>query len=202
MSLKKRFFQCALYVVGFVAFILFTRTDASKEFFDRFLDFRWEVRQLPREKLALYVVLIALAGVVLVAVIKAAVEKLKRTRYLRSPLSKIDKMDGEQFEKYLKAFFEERGYRVELTKQTGDYGADLLMKRDGKTVVVQAKRYTGHVGIKAIQEIIAAKSFYAADEGLVATNNYFTKPAKELAEKAGIELWDRSSLFNLDKEKI
>ena len=82
---------------------------------------------------------------------------IRRKRYLSSSLSQIDKMKGKEFEKYLKAVFEEKGYKVKLTKDTGDFRADLIMYKAGgfeddkyklpEKVIVQAKRYKGNVGI-------------------------------------------------------
>lgn len=41
-------------------------------------------------------------------------------------------MDGVQFEKLLAAVFSTLGYAVETTPATGDYGADLILTKDGK----------------------------------------------------------------------
>ena len=114
-----------------------------------------------------------------------------RKRYLTSSISRIDKMDGKEFEKYLKAYFEKRGYKVSLTKDSGDFGADLIMKKKGLTIIVQAKRYAKNVGIEAIQQIVGAKQFYNADICAVATNRYFTQAAKTLAYANDVILYDR-----------
>ncbi len=155
---------------------------------------------LPSERVILLVLIECTVLLCLVIMLFGyACKRLRRMRYLRSPLSKIDRMKGEEFERYLKAYFEEKGYRVRLTPESGDYGADLVMTRGLEKVVVQAKRYSSAVGIKAVQEIIGAKSYYHADHCIVATNRYFTANAKELAKKAGVELWDRKRLFGLKK---
>lgn len=72
----------------------------------------------------------------------------------------------------------------------------LLLKKDGIRTVVQAKRYKGKVGVKAIQEVIGAKGYYNCDRAMVITNSYFTRQAKELADKNGVELWNRIDLAN------
>jgi restriction system protein len=95
----------------------------------------------------------------------------------------IDSMDGIQFEYYLMELYLSRGYGVEVTNASGDYGADLLLHKDGKKNVVQAKRYSKDVGIKAVQEVLGAKSYYQADEAWVVSNSYFTKAANDLAQK-------------------
>lgn len=102
--------------------------------------------------------------------------------------------NGIQFEQYLKYLFEKLGYVVETTKTTGDQGADLILNKNNIKTVVQAKFYSNPVGNKAVQEVVSAIKFYKADNGMVVTNNYYTKSAKELAEANEIELWDKDIL--------
>lgn len=124
-------------------------------------------------------------------------QKRRRTEQLRkSGIAEIDKMDGIQFEYYLKELFLSRGFSVEVTKAAGDYGGDLLLKQTGKKIVVQAKRHNKDVGIKAVQEVIGAKAYYSADEAWVVTNSYFTKAAIELAQKSGVRLVNRENLID------
>jgi restriction system protein len=122
----------------------------------------------------------------------------KRKQRLRaSGIEEIDTMDGIQFEYYLKELYLSRGYAAEVTSASGDYGADLLLTKDGNKVVVQAKRHSKDVGIKAVQEVIGAKSYYAADDAWVVSNRFFTKAAKELAQKSKVTLVDREQLIDL-----
>lgn len=120
---------------------------------------------------------------------------IKKQIYLHSPIHRVDRMSGEQFEEYLKYNFEQFGYKVSLTPKTGDYGADLICKKNGQILIIQAKRYKDKVRNSAIQEIVAAKAYYKADKCMVVTNSYFSEPAKELAKANDVELWDRDSLF-------
>jgi len=106
----------------------------------------------------------------------------------------VDAMDGFQFEDFLVKIFQTIGYDVKETKRTQDQGADLFVTRFGKSIVIQAKNYSGSVGNSAVQQAISAKTFYACDEAMVVTNSYFTKSAKELAESAMVRLVDRSEL--------
>lgn len=107
---------------------------------------------------------------------------------------------GTEFELYLKKLYIRLGYIVELTKTTGDQGADLILYKDGLKTVVQAKFYSSKVGNKAVQEVVGAIKFYDADYGIVVTNNLFTKSAIELAEVNNIELIDKSRLDELREQ--
>ena len=103
-------------------------------------------------------------------------------------------MDGFQFESFLVEIFQTIGYDVRETQKTADQGADLFVSRFGKTMVIQAKNYSGSVGNAAVQQAISAKAFYGCDEAMVVTNSYFTRSAKELAATAAVRLVDREGL--------
>lgn len=120
--------------------------------------------------------------------------QIRYKQYLDSPLASVDRMKGDEFEEYLAAHFRKLGYHVSLTPKSNDYGADLIIKKDGEITVVQAKRYRDKVGIKAIQEIIGAKGYYKADKMMVVTNSYFTAGAVKLATANNVTLWDRNSI--------
>lgn len=113
----------------------------------------------------------------------------------KSGILNVDEMPGREFEEYLRVLFRERGYQVQLTPATGDFGADLILSVKNKKIVVQAKRYKKNVGLKAVQEISTAKNHFNADECWVVTNSYYTEPAKKLAASNKVRLVDRELLM-------
>lgn len=119
---------------------------------------------------------------------------LEKQKLVKSGIADIDSMDGKKFEKYLEVLFERLGYKVERTRHIGDYGADLVTRKNDIKTVIQAKRHRGSVGIKAIQEAVASKGYYGCDKAMVVTNSSFTEQAKQLAVKNDVELWDRRDL--------
>ena len=128
------------------------------------------------------------------ALIKLAYILWEKNRLSKSGIAEIGHMDGITFEKYLEALFEKLGYRVERTQYVGDYGADLITSKDGIKTVIQAKRYKQKVGIKAVQEAVAAKGKYGCSEAMVVINSFYTKAAIELAKANRVELWNRDHL--------
>lgn len=116
-------------------------------------------------------------------------------RMAKSGIHIIDKMDGYQFEVYLKALFRELGYRPEVTKCSCDYGVDIVLKGKNR-IVIQAKRYgiKNRVGVRAVQEVYTGKAYYKADEAWIVTNSYYTKQAEELAKACNVKLIDRVGL--------
>lgn len=112
-------------------------------------------------------------------------------------LAFIDQLDGYAFECYLADMFKAMKYKVSLTNPSGDFGADLLLRSPKKRrIVVQAKRYQAYsrVGLAAIQEVYAAKSYYKADLAWVITTSSFTEQAKQLANRLNVKLFERLHL--------
>jgi len=119
----------------------------------------------------------------------------KKQAIRKSGINEIDTMSGIDFEIRLEVMFRDLGYKVKRTPPSGDFGADLILEdRKGRTVV-QAKRYSKPIGVKAIQEVIGSIAFYNATKSLVVTNRYFTPHAEQLAQSNGVELWDRDKLI-------
>ncbi|WP_104712745.1 restriction endonuclease [Helicobacter cetorum] len=112
-------------------------------------------------------------------------------RKLKRILQKIDAMNGFEFEEYSKLFFTSKGFEVEITQKSGDYGADLIIEKDSVKWVVQAKRYSHKVSPKAIQEVVSSKAYYNCEKACVITNSYFTQAAKNLAKANEVLLIDR-----------
>lgn len=112
-------------------------------------------------------------------------------------ISDLDELSGIEFERFLKRLFEVDGCKVNLTKAAHDMGADLIVKRNGRTIAIQAKRYDKKVGVSAIQQVTSSIMMYKTDGGMVITNNEFTEPAIKLAKVNGIELIDGGKLENL-----
>jgi len=118
----------------------------------------------------------------------------KIASYINLSIQDIDLLSGYEFEETLKSLFQNMGYSAKVTKSSNDQGADLIIEKLNKKIVVQAKCYSDKVGNSAIQEVVASQNFYKCDSCLVVTNNYFTKAAKDLAKANYVELWDRDKL--------
>ena len=114
----------------------------------------------------------------------------------------FDMLEGHEFEHYCAELLRKKGFiEVEVTKGSGDYGADILAEKDGVTYAIQCKCYTAPIGVKAIQEAYAGRDYYDRMVGAVLTNQYFTTPAVEAAKKLKILLWDRGYLESMLEEE-
>ncbi len=102
-----------------------------------------------------------------------------------------EEMEGREFELFCADLLKKRGFiEVEVTKASGDYGIDILAEKEGVTYAIQCKRYNSPVGVKAVQEVYAGRDYYDRMVGVVMTNQYFTAPAVEAADRLKILLWD------------
>ncbi len=97
-------------------------------------------------------------------------------------------MTGMEFEALVAAEFEGLGASVDRTPVSGDQGADLLVKKDGKIIAVQCKRSKSSVGNKAVQEASAGRGYYGATEAWVVSDAPFTTSAKQLAGRLDVSL--------------
>ncbi len=107
-------------------------------------------------------------------------------------------MPGLEFEQLSAELLRKNNFfSVEVTQGSGDFGADITAHKDGHSYVIQCKKYSNKVGLKAVQEVYASKIHYKADKAVVLTNSFFTPAAKELAKETEVELWDRTALLEL-----
>lgn len=109
----------------------------------------------------------------------------------------LDQLSGPEFEAFLAGLFRAQGYAAELTPTTGDYGADLILLKDGQRIAVQAKRYVGSVGVAAVQEALSGQAYYKCHAAWVVTTGAFTVNALELAKKSGVKMIGRTDIGNL-----
>ncbi|WP_174296935.1 restriction endonuclease [Sphingomonas bacterium] len=97
-------------------------------------------------------------------------------------------MSGVDFERLVGEKLVTAGAVVQFTPVTGDQGADLLVRYDCRTIVVQCKRSASTVGNGAVQEAHAGCKFYEADEAWVVSDAPFSRSARQLADSLCVRL--------------
>lgn len=107
--------------------------------------------------------------------------------------------DPYEFEGNCKKILEKVGWTARTTPKSGDQGVDVIAKKDDVLIVVQCKFYTQPVGNKAVQEVVAGKTYYKAKYAVVVTNNTYTKSARQLAKSCGVVLLNVKQLKDIDK---
>ena len=123
------------------------------------------------------------------------------TNYIQAVLNSIEDEDarggfdskrmptnGLEFEEYVATGLKSFGWDAKATQGSGDQGIDVIAVKDGLSLGIQCKRYSGSVGNKAIQEAYSGMKHFGLDKAAVLTNANFTKSAKELAASTGVLL--------------
>ena len=93
--------------------------------------------------------------------------------------------DGRNFELECANLLSSNQYRIERTSITGDFGADLIAIRFGLGFAIQCKNTLRPVGVKAIQEAVAARAHYGVDFAVICSSGGFTNAAMSLAATTG-----------------
>ncbi len=87
---------------------------------------------------------------------------------------------------------------MRISGGAGDLGADVLAKRpDGRTIVVQCKRYSEHRSVSSpdMQKFLGTCFHeHGADEAWFVTTTRFSQPARDLGRRRGVRLVDRREL--------
>lgn len=103
-------------------------------------------------------------------------------------------MSPYDYEKYVAYKLSQQGFTdIEVTKASGDFGADVIARdKGGHKMCFQCKMFRpGHkVGVRAVQEVSSARTYYGCTRSAVVTTSVFTNQARELAKKAGVELYE------------
>lgn len=108
----------------------------------------------------------------------------------------VDAMTGRQFEWCLAVMFTRLDYEVELT-ETYDFGADLIVIRDGVRSAVQAKRQEKKLGQHAVQQAVTGRAYYECHTASVVTTAEVQPRVRALAGKTGVSILDRQHLTRM-----
>lgn len=146
--------------------------------------------------------LLVLGIIRLIPILKLQFEQekhFKRVSYVRSA-PQFAFMSPEDFEFYVGKIYKELGYKVEVTKQTGDSGIDIILTSRGTTTAVQVKRYlAGNVGRPDVQRLVGA-SLNKFDKMIFVTTSSYSPEAVEYAASHGVELVDGKSVAEMSEK--
>ena len=111
-------------------------------------------------------------------------ERAKR----RKLLEYWESLRDTEFEEELAVIYRHKGYHVKTTPTTGDQGVDLILKKDGKTSIVQCKGQKARAGSPIVLSLIGARENKRADRAILACTGGFTQGAINVAKSNSIKL--------------
>ena len=106
-------------------------------------------------------------------------------------------LGGVVFENELAALYRKLGYAVETTKATGDEGIDLILRKDGRTVLVQCKGHSRPIGIGAIRDLYGTLMHHKADRAVLACPVGFTQGVIDFVQGKPIDLISARELVRM-----
>jgi len=110
------------------------------------------------------------------------------------------------FENFVANLFNTMGYETEVTNKTGDYGIDVIAKKEGEIIAIQCKKYQegNHVSNREVQRLLGSMQLkdLKANKGILITTSDFTKQAYFQAEDTPIELWNKETLHETVKKYL
>ncbi|MEX0655790.1 MAG: restriction endonuclease [Phycisphaeraceae bacterium] len=141
-----------------------------------------------------------IAGLVTVIWLIALAQKAINARRLdrQTGIDSIRVLSWQAFEQLLAEAFRRQGYRVQTTAAGADGGIDLILDKDGRRTLVQAKQWkTWKVGVRTVRELLGVQVAQQADEAILATSGQLTREAVAFAEANGIRVIDGRQLVEL-----
>ncbi|HEX4796236.1 MAG TPA: restriction endonuclease [Humisphaera sp.] len=110
-------------------------------------------------------------------------------------MAEIDAMSGAQFETFVAALLQQRGYVTKMVGGANDKGVDLIAEKDGVRYAVQCKRYASKLSRSAVSDCVAGMRLYDCGRSMVVTNSGFHHGAVQLAAANDCILAGRPTLL-------
>lgn len=117
-----------------------------------------------------------------------------------SSLEELRQIHPQQFEEYIAAVYQNKGYAVDtVTPYSRDHGIDVMVRKKGKKYAIQVKRYgeSNYVKAKEVREFYGSYIGDGFDGGIFVTTSFYGQQAREWAEERGMELVDGPQLLKM-----
>jgi len=100
--------------------------------------------------------------------------------------------------------FRKKGYSVEVTQSTNDYGIDVWAIKDEMIIGIQVKKWQSDVGFDDVAKTLGSNMSKANKYILISTTSFFTPQAlnHQRLHSAIIELWDTNRFKNELRENF
>lgn len=117
----------------------------------------------------------------------------------QTSLESLRSVPWKHFEYMVADAYKRQGYAVDYSLSRGaDGGVDLILRRDGRTSLVQCKRWkVFSVGAPVVREMFGVLTAEKADEAIIVTTGNFTRDAAEFAAGKPLRLIDGPQLLEL-----
>jgi len=118
----------------------------------------------------------------------------------------IDALEWKRFEELCSLYFEQKGYRVEMTRQGADGGVDINLFKNSYSNskpfgIVQCKAWNSYkVGVKPVRELLGVMAAEKCPLGVFVTSGDYTREAREFSAGKHIKLMNGTRLLQQIRE--
>lgn len=106
------------------------------------------------------------------------------------------RFEWRDMEEIVGKLFEKKGYRVEVTQASGDFGVDVWARKLDEEIAIQVKHYEKDVGFDALTKTVAVTFGKASKAIVISTKSGFSKQSYEYQNdhRHAVELWSSKKL--------
>lgn len=108
----------------------------------------------------------------------------------------FSRFDWRDMEEIVGKLFEKKGYRVEVTQSSVDFGVDVWARKLDEEIAIQVKHYEKDVGFDALTKTVAVTFGKANKAIVISTKSGFSKQSYEYQNdhRHAVELWTSKKL--------
>ncbi len=108
----------------------------------------------------------------------------------------FSRFEWRDMEEIVGKLFEKKGYRVEVTQASGDFGVDVWARKLDEEIAIQVKHYEKDVGFDALTKTVAVTFGKANKAIVISTKSGFSKQSYEYQNdhRHAVELWTSKKL--------
>lgn len=119
---------------------------------------------------------------------------------------RMNKMVPLEFEYFVARLFNLMGYKTDVTPGSGDFGIDVIAKKDSEVIGIQCKKYDekNKISNREIQMFLGALQLKgrSINKGIFITTSVFTDQAYRQADGNNVDLWDGKKLKKIMNEYL
>lgn len=100
-------------------------------------------------------------------------------------------MTPREYEQLVAQHFKVKGYDVEMTPYSNDYGIDVIATKGNERLAIQAKMFGNtarKINRQMVMELHGAKDFVNCTRAVIATDGVLTADAQDVAKALGMEI--------------
>ncbi len=112
-------------------------------------------------------------------------------------------MTPREFEQFVAQHYREKGYDVETTPYSGDYGVDVIAQKGEERIAIQVKMYGNSarkVNRVTVMQLFGAMAYRQCNKAVIATDGTCMADAIEVANQLGVEILHLDSTGIIERQ--